>query len=150
MIRKIPKTVHMLAIVCFLALAGCGGKENAEPPDHFLRVLSVPDVPLAEGERISGLQVDMTCGRFRSVNRIPNDWSLTIDGPVSERSTLKAVANHGTSWLWSSSNLQGFATIMVCSTSYFDVALTVFTQTGDAEGKRVFRRDQLKLEMLSR
>lgn len=138
----------MLTVLCLLGLLGCRPKEETEPRDHFLRVLSLPTVPLAEGERISGLQIDMTCGRFRAVNRIPNDWSLEIEGPVSERSTLKAVANHGASWLSDSSNLQGFVTIMVCSTSHFDITATVFTETSDNEKKKTFRKDELKLEKL--
>jgi hypothetical protein len=136
----------ILTTLCLLGLLGCKPKEEPEPRDHFLRMLSFPTVPLAEGERISGLQIDMACGRFRAVNRIPNDWSLEIEGPVSERSTLKAVANHGASWLSNSSNLQGFATILVCSTSHFDISATVFTEASDNEGKKTFSRDQLKLD----
>lgn len=109
----------------------------------------MPTFALAEGERVSGVQIDLACGRFRAVNCIPDDWSLEIEGPVSEHSTLKAVANHGVSWLSNSSPLQDFATIMICSTSCFDITATVYTETGENEGKtRTFRRDQLRLEKL--
>ena len=72
----------VLAAFCLLTLVGCGPKAELEPADHFLRRLSIPVVPLAEGERISGLQVSVICGRFRAVHRIPNDWSLEIEGPT--------------------------------------------------------------------
>ena len=139
----------VLTVLCFLTLFGCRPREIPEPPDHFLRALSLPPIPLAENERIPGLQIDIVCGRFRAVNRIPYDWSLEIEGPVSERSTLKAVANHGSSFLSDSSNLQGFATILVCSASAFDVTATVFTETiGGGEKKKAFRKDHLKLDRI--
>jgi len=136
----------ILIIMFLLCCLGCKQKEAPEPADHFLRVLSFPTVPLDAGERISGLEIKMTCGRFRSVNNVPNDWSLEIKGPVSERSTLEADANHGTSYLSNFSNLQDFATILVCSTSQFDITATIFTEMSDKEEKKIFRKEQLKLE----
>ena len=137
---------RMLTVLCLLFLASCTREPEAEPADHFLRTISLPRVSLAEGERISGLQIDMACGRFKSINRIPNDWSLSVDGPVSERSTLKAQANHGVSWLSNNSNFLNFAMVMVCSTSQFDVAVKVFIN--DGERTQRFTMDQLHLEEL--
>jgi hypothetical protein len=142
---------YFLTIVCFMCLVGCKSMGPNEQPDHFLRIVSFPVISLADGERVSAVQINMTCGRFQAINKIPNDWSLEIEGPVSERSTLKAVANHGSSWLSEGADLkclQHFATIMVCDNSYFDISATVFTNMGDEEGKKKFRKDQLKLEKL--
>ena len=138
-------TRTILTALCLSILIGCKQEAPPEPSDHFLRTVSFPRIPLAEGERISGIQIDMTGGRFRAVNRIPNDWSLEIEGPVSERSTLRAEANHGVSWLSSSSNLQGFATVLVCSPSLFEITATICTEGADGESQQNLTRDQLML-----
>jgi hypothetical protein len=126
-------------------LCGC---RTPEPPDHFLRSVSFPDIPLAEGERITDIEISMSCGRFRGVNRIPNDWEFKVEGPESERTKLSAHANHGASWLLDSRGLQNFVTIMVCSTSAFDIVGTVWTETPDQAYKKVYTHDQLKLDKL--
>jgi len=131
-----------IAIVC---LCGC---RTPEPPDHFLRSVSFPDIPLAKEERITNIEISMSCGRFRAVNRIPNDWTIAVTGPKSERSTLSAKANHGTTRLSDSSYLKDFVTIMVCSTSSFDIVGTVWTETQHEEFKKVFTRDQMTLRRL--
>jgi len=119
---------------------------TADPPDHFLRNVSFPDISLAEGSLISKIEIAMSCGRFRSINCLPNDWSMNIIGPRAERTKLSASANHGASRLSDSCDLHDFVTIMVCSTSSFDIVGTVWIETPTKDIKKIFTQDQLKLE----
>ena len=128
-----------------IAVSGCGQRGHEESSDHYIRVVSLPEFPLQEGERIAAVSVTMRCGRFRAVNHIPTDWSLTIEGPVSEVSELYAIANHGTGWLYDIHDLDDFVTVLVCEPSCFDITAAVITSTADDEKTRTFTKQELLL-----
>jgi len=66
----------------------------------------------ARYERIERIAVFMECGRFVALNVIPDDWSATIVSPVSERTTLRMEAGHGSSELSRSEELNDFVTVL--------------------------------------
>ena len=78
------------------------------------------------GERIEAVQLVMHCGRFASLNYIPDDWSAQVAGPVSEETILHMQAGHGASMLWRLSDFDGFVTVIACESSgCFDIAGSV-------------------------
>jgi hypothetical protein len=125
------------------------GCRTSPPTDHYLRAVSFPAVALRPGERIAAYRIKVTCARFRSVREIPNDWSLTVEGPRSERSALTAAANHGVSYLCTDEPLRRVAILLVCSESCFEISGTV-TISGATGGDRDIRygRAQMVLDPL--
>jgi hypothetical protein len=95
--------------------------------DRELYEVSFPDVRLrtAKEERIESVKVVMRCGRFVAVNSIPDDWSAEVVSPVSEVTTLKMEAGHGTSELWHSSALNGFITVWMAERSCFYISASL-------------------------
>lgn len=91
--------------------------------------VSLPHIDLKTdlGERIESIAVVMHCGRFVAINSIPDDWSVEVVSPVSEKTTLKMEAGHGSSEIWHSEDLDKFLTISSLGDSCFDVAATVNT-----------------------
>jgi len=108
-------------------MLGCVAKQ--EPPDHYYRVVSFPKLKLSPDERISEFEIKMTCARVRSLNKVPDDWSLDLSGPASEVSVLKAVAGHGTSWISDIQELDSFITIQVCSPECFEIEGTLTAES---------------------
>jgi len=92
--------------------------------------VSLPHVSLRSdrGERIYSVTVVMHCGRFVAINLIPDDWSVSVEGPVSEETRLGMDAGHGTSSLWHSEDLNGFLTILA-DHSCFDISGSLVTAT---------------------
>jgi hypothetical protein len=80
---------------------------------HARWLVGFPSVQLTSsvGERISGFQVEIRCGRFIAINNIPFDWSANVTTPLSTVSTLRMEAGHGTSWLSTSDELQNAVAI---------------------------------------
>jgi len=115
-----------LIAIALVFLCGCA-------TDHYYRTVSFPRVALAEGERIESVEVVISCARFSAIHHIPNDWSAEVVSPVSEVSTLKAEAGHGSSSLWSSRELAKFITILVCDPSCFSIKGTATVFTADSE-----------------
>src|SRR5882724_5566466 len=96
-----------LAVVLLLmCTAGCASRHDALASGHLYR-LFFPHLNLAtdDGERIESVEVVVSCGRFRSLAVIPDDWSAEVVSPVSEKTILRASAGHGSSTLWSITDL---------------------------------------------
>jgi hypothetical protein len=54
----------------------------------------------------------MHCGHFAAINRIPDDWSVEVVSPVSEKTELTMTAGHGSTALRHSEDVDGFATVL--------------------------------------
>jgi hypothetical protein len=92
----------------------------------------------------------MQCGRFVAINSIPDDWSATMVGPVSEKTHLEMEAGHGASALWHSEDLAGFLTILVLADdTCFDISASLVAANyydGKEHQRKVsFKRQQLIL-----
>ena len=106
--------------------------------------MSFPPVALAEGERIVGVEMIVTCGRFCAVNRIPDDWSVEVASPVSEVTKLKASCGHGAAGLWTVADLDQFVTVCACASDCFDIkGSLVSTVDFEHEVTRAYRRSDL-------
>ena len=93
----------------------------------------------------------MQCARFVAINSIPDDWSATLVGPISEKTHLEMEAGHGTSALWHSEDLDGFLTILVLANdSCFDIRASLVTASyydGKEHQRKIsFKRDDLILK----
>ena len=92
----------------------------------------------------------MDCGRFVAINSIPDDWSATLMGPISEKTQLNMEAGHGTSALWSSQDLDGFLTILVVDSSCFDIKASVvaanYYEGKEHKRKNAFKQNELILK----
>jgi hypothetical protein len=141
--------LSVLALVVGGIVAGQGlMSAPKEAVDHYYRVVSFPKVALKSEplERIESLEMEMHCGRFVAINRIPNDWSADVVSPVSEVTKLRMEAGHGSSELCSSSDLDGFVTVLVCEPSCFRITASVMVSSYDQklhERKVTFKQSDL-------
>jgi hypothetical protein len=116
--------------------------------------VSLPHVSLKTdcGERIDSINVVMHCGRFAAINRIPDDWSVEVVSPVSEKTELTMTAGHGSTALWRSEDLNGFATVLVFEEpqSCLDINASIKTSCYEGCGYRErtvrFSRNKLVLK----
>lgn len=113
--------------------------------------VSLPHVTLRsdKGERIYSVDVIMHCGRFIAINVIPDDWSASLVGPVSEETRFGMDAGHGSSALWHSEDLNGFLTILA-DRSCFDISGSIvaatFYEGKEHERKISFKQNELILK----
>ncbi len=112
-----------IAVALMLLL---GSAALASAAESRLRVFFPPiKLDREAGERIKSLSIKMTCGRFRAVSVIPNDWSLRVVGPSSEETRLEAEAGHGSTALWSLDELDGSVIVSGREAACFDMSAKV-------------------------
>lgn len=111
---------------CALLVTYAGVSSSAQSSAVRYSV-SFPHINLQtdRGERIEAVGVIVQCGRFAALDKIPNDWSATVVSPVSEKTTLRMEAGHGTSELWHSEDLDGFVTVLSLGDPCFDIRASV-------------------------
>ncbi|MEO7676907.1 MAG: hypothetical protein ABIV39_09120 [Verrucomicrobiota bacterium] len=128
MLGVIQMRAFIFSILLLVSGTGCAVHRDALMKSHRYRIF-FPHIELvtADGERIESIEVRMTCGRFRAIGAIPNDWSAEVVSPMSEQTTLRASAGHGSSTLWSMRELDGAITVSTEEASCFDIAATVGT-----------------------
>jgi len=134
----------VLSLLAFL-ITGCESYRAGSARDHYCRSLSFPHIRLGDGERIESIEIKLACGRFVAIDRIPNDWSLDMAGPSSEISTLKLSANHGSSMLWHSEDLNGIIVIQRGSGDCFDITATFQVSVGNNERTVLFSRREISM-----
>jgi hypothetical protein len=114
-----------------------------------LLLLSFPKLTLNSeaGERVTRISVTVACGRIVGVARIPEDWWLKMEGPISEVTTFSAFAGHGAAYLWHLDTWNRSITIAPVEPSCFRVSAVATTQIGGSESatEHKFSRGQLKL-----
>ena len=105
-----------------------------------------PDIMLAtnNGERIRAIEVRMSCGRFRGIGNIPNDWSIEVVSPSSEQTRLSASSGHGSTAIWSIKELDGSIQFIVNEPTCFDISATVTIQTSGSDRMITFKRSELR------
>ena len=103
-------------------------------------VLYWPTEVLQTGKdlEIYELSISVTCGQFRAVRNIPEDWNLEIIRPISARTHLKASAGHGGSHLKNTGPFDGVIAISVDEAGCFDikaqlVSFSAFRSYGKAQ-----------------
>jgi len=131
------------SIFLLTCMTGCVSHREALTAGHRYR-LFFPHIALAtaDGERIESVEVTVSCGRFRALTIIPDDWSAEVVSPSSEHTTLRASAGHGSSTLWSIRDLDGAITVSVEELSCFEITATV----GTTASEHRFTRSELVLK----
>jgi hypothetical protein len=92
------------------------------------------------------LWISLTCGQFRAVRNIPEDWNMEIIRPISERTELKASAGHGGSHLGNMLPLNGVIAISVDEAECFDIK----AQLVSFSAARSYGKAQLQLKKESK
>ncbi len=135
-------------MLCLMLMVCAEGRFSAQTKDVRYKV-SFPHINLKtdRGERIESVAVVLHCGRFVALNSIPDDWSATIIGPVSEKTTLRMEAGHGTSELWHSEDLNEFVTVLSGGDPCFDIAASIkasYYEGNDLHQRKIsFRQAEL-------
>ena len=133
-----------VAVVVFHVIGIADGgplKSQARYRIFFPRV----DLNSTKGERVDRIELSMTCGSFRAVSVIPEDWSLEVVSPSSARTRLSANAGHGSSALGSLDKLQGAVTISVDEAECFDLSAKITVAMQDSSRVVELPRSQLVL-----
>ena len=129
-----------------LCMCGCASHNEALKTGHRYRLFFPPlSLATADGERIESVEVTMTCGRFRAITVIPDDWSAEVIGPSSERTVFRASCGHGSSALWSLRDLDGVIVITIGDVSCFEISAKVVSAASDDEHQHQFTRSALIL-----
>lgn len=144
----------ILIFVLFIASHGMRAQNAAAKTNIVHYSVSLPHASLKTdcGERIDSINVVMHCGRFAAINRIPDDWSVEVVSPVSEKTELTMTAGHGSTALWHSEDLDRFATVLVFEEpqSCFDISASIKASCYEGGGFRErtvrFSRNQLVLK----
>lgn len=138
--------LRLLSIAAIAVTFVCSAVAATLKVGHRYR-LFFPDLALAsdDGERIESFEVRLSCGRFRAVTAIPNDWSLELTSPSSEKTTLRGSAGHGATALPSLAEINGSILVSVEDSGCFDVAATVVSATDARKNSHDFPRAKLKL-----
>jgi len=134
---KLPRSTAILLIVGSSALAAAPGLYRLDFPSLHLSSES--------GERVSRLDVEVTCGRFRGISNIPDDWSVEVVSPSSEQTSLHAEAGHGSAWLWNLQPLDGAIRVEVKDRDCFTISAKVRAETGSSDRTISFSAKQLRL-----
>jgi hypothetical protein len=121
-----------LSIFLLTCMTGCASYRETLVAGHRYR-LFFPHIVLAtaDGERIESVEVTVSCGRFRAFTVIPDDWSADVVSPMSEQTTLRASAGHGSSTLRSIRDLDGAIAVSVEESSCFEITATVGTTASE-------------------
>jgi hypothetical protein len=137
---------NRVVIAAIVGVATVVSSMAADLPGRRQR-LFWPKITLSKdaGERVTSVEVLMSCGRFRAVGNIPNDWSLEITSPSSEQTRLKASAGHGATTLWNLRELDGVISISVTEPSCFDIAAEVTTIASGQNRTFKFKLSELRL-----
>ena len=83
--------IQVITILATCLIVGCATHDDSH-------LVSIMGVPLADGQRISGVELTVSGGIVRAVLNVPPDWSVTVKGPRSGVSSVEAVAGHGVSY----------------------------------------------------
>ena len=83
--------IQLILILATCLIVGCATHDDS-------RLVSITGIQLAEGQRISRVDLTISRGIVRAVHNVPPDWSVTVDGPRSGVSAVEAVAGHGVSY----------------------------------------------------
>jgi hypothetical protein len=115
-----------VAVAALLIVVAPGRGSAASKEQRF--VLLFGSLHLQPNERIVAIEITLTAARFAAINPIPNDWSVSIEGPIGQ-CTLKATCQHGGSALSRIQDLDSAITVAIWDRSSFTISATVHTST---------------------
>jgi hypothetical protein len=106
--------IQVITILATCLIAGCATHDDC----HFV---SITEVPLVDGQRISEVELTVSGGIVRSVHNVPPDWTVTVHGPRSGVSSVEAVAGHGVSY---HTDCQAFARFITVQQAWSNMTVT--------------------------
>ena len=143
--------IIITTLIALVLIQSCKS-EKAPIPDakveDELFMLSFPTIPLKDNERIVGLEVTITHGSVKSINNIPEDWSIDLKADPQWQPKVTGVAHHGAGALTETSQLQSFLTIRPWTGKWFvlNVEAKLFTTTDFEKTKTLsFKMTDLRL-----
>jgi hypothetical protein len=142
---------HWTTLFLLVVAAGAASPASYTDPEvpASRLLLSFPELTLNSdaGERVTRISVTVACGRVVGVSRIPADWWLKMEGPISAVTTLTSFAGHGTAYLWHLDTWNRSIAIAKEEPSCFRVSAVVTTEIGgsDKATKHRFSQRQLTL-----
>ena len=83
--------IQFIAILATCLIGGCATDDDSH-------LVSNTGIQLADGQRISGVELTVSGGIVRAVHNVPPDWTVTVHGPRSGVSSVEAMAGHGVSY----------------------------------------------------
>ncbi len=99
------RTAVLAVAIVVLALGNsCWASERRLECGRNL-VVRIPKVPLNSGERVVGIELTVVSGSVVGVERIPRDWSISVDSEVSGVASLRGSPQHGAGALDSTDGL---------------------------------------------
>jgi hypothetical protein len=148
MYRAISAAV--LAISCNANAAPFGYTDDLAPRTPRYRIF-FPPFKLVGSEtgsgRVTALKVTVHCAYVTGISRIPGDWWVSVQGPVSGETIVEASAGHGVSYLASLKAWNGSISVTPYEMECFNVEAEVITDGPDEKKdlRTVYSRKQLKL-----
>src|ERR1700722_757978 len=103
--------IRILVALAFTSALYCSPDDATLRP-VALRVVSLKNVVLEEGDRIEEVELEVRGASFDAAH-IPLDWNFDIEAPISGVATLKASAAHGVGMPFTVSAFQRFVTLAI-------------------------------------
>lgn len=139
-------------ILSVISLFCCNSKEEKKSGgrnDQELLTLSFPQNALEKDERLMGFEINVMHGYVAAINRIPVDWSMSVDASLSWSPVIKGRCHHGAGAVIDLSEFDSFLTIQPDSIrkSNFDIEAILLTSVDTVDIKtRSFRLPDLIVE----
>ena len=132
MIQHLAAKVVSVGVALFMVV-DIAMSAPLRPEAHYQ--IFFPELALSssEGERVEHIQISMSCGSFRAVSVIPEDWSVQVVSKSSEQTRFEADAGHGSTVLWNLDQLQGAVTISVDEARCFTLSAKITAAMQDSE-----------------
>ena len=107
---------------------------------------SLPKIELRHEpyEQIDKIEVFVKCGSIAAVNKIPYDWSVQVNNPVSGDTTMSMEAGHASNSVTNSGIFDNFVTISKPLDSCFDIIVSVRIFWENEERTIRFKKEDLK------
>jgi hypothetical protein len=151
------RTKHIIVIILSLiSLCCCNSKEEKKlgaTKDQELLTLSFPRSALEKGERLMGFEIKITHGYVPAINRIPVDWSMSVDADLSWSPIVRGRCHHGAGAVIDLSELDSFLTIQPAREPdvHLDIEAVLLTSLDTVDIKtRSFRMPDLIVEKVGK
>ena len=117
-----------IAIFVALVLALAPGSALAGSSELYAIYWPKDLVTNAKDLGIIDVHIAMTCGQFRGIKNIPQDWNTLVVRPISERTQLNLEAGHGEDHIANLSSLQGAIVVQHGNDSCFSISVNIAAQ----------------------
>jgi hypothetical protein len=141
--------MQTIVFLLFAATATASPGNYTDPVPGPRLLLSFPKLNLNSdaGERVTRISVTVACARIVGVSRIPADWWVKMEGPISAVTTLTAFAGHGTAYLWHLDTWNRSIVIAQIDPACFRLSAVVTTEIGGSDNATQHKYSQSQLTL---